>query len=280
MISLGKVQKLEVKRKTQIGVYLNLKNNDDEVDILLPKKQVPAEIEIGDEIEVFIYKDSEDRIIATVRKPKLIIGEIAALKVVEITNIGAFLDWGLEKDLFLPFKEQLGKVIKDGTYLVGLYVDNSKRLCATMKISNLLSSESPYKINDRAQGIIYSISHEFGAFVAVDNKYHGLIHNKELYGNYKKGDNVEVRIKKVRQDGKLELSLRNKSYNEIQGDAQKILNLLQVKGGTLLVNDNSSPQRIKTELNMSKSAFKRAVGRLLKKGLIRITDKGIEIKAK
>lgn len=277
MIELGKIQKLEVIRKTQIGVYLNSRNDKGRDDILLPQNQVPKEIDIGDEIEVFVYKDSEDRTISTVKKPKLTIGELAVLRVVDTANIGAFLDWGLEKDLFLPFREQVGKVIKGGTYLVGLYVDSSDRLCATMNIYNLLSSESPYKVNDRVHGTVYSISREMGAFVAVDNKYQGLIPTKELFGNYKEGDKVEVRIKKVRQDGKLELSLRNEAHNEIESDAQKIMDRLKLNGGTLLLNDNSSPERIKAELNMSKGAFKRAVGRLLKEGAVKITDQGIEM---
>lgn len=277
MIELGKTQSLEVIRNTEIGLYLNSKKDKSKDDILLPKSQVPQEIKIGDEVEVFVYKDSADRTIATVRKPKLAIGELAILRAAEITSIGAFLDWGLEKDLFLPFREQVGKVIKGGTYLVGLYVDSSDRLCATMNIYNLLTSNSPYKENDRVHGTVYSISKELGAFVAVDNKYQGLISNKELYGNYNEGDSIEVRIKKVRPDGKLELSLRKEAYNEIEGDAQKIMGKLKLSGGTLLINDNSSPDHIKAELNMSKGAFKRAVGRLLKEGVIKITDKGIEM---
>lgn len=276
MIELGKMQKLEVLRKTQIGVYMNSKNHKGKDDILLPKSQVPEGTEIGDEIEVFVYKDSEDRMIATIRKPKLTIGELAVLRVVETTNIGAFLDWGLEKDLFLPFREQVGKVKKDGTYLVGLYVDSSNRLSATMNIYNLLSSESPYKENDRVKGTVYSISKGMGAFVAVDNKYQGLIPNKELYSSYAEGDSVEVRVKRVRQDGKLELSLRKEAYNEIEEDTRKIMDRLEVSGGTLLLNDRSTPERIKVELSMSKAAFKRAVGRLLKEGAIKITDTGIE----
>ena len=276
MIELGKIQKLEVVRKTQIGVYLNLKNNNGS-DVLLPKGQVPQELETGDEIEVFVYKDSEDRMISTVRRPKLTIGELAVLRVLETTNIGAFLDWGLEKDLFLPFREQVGKVRKGGAYLVGLYIDSSSRLCATMNIYNLLSVESPYKENDRVRGTIYSISKELGAFVAIENKYQGLIPVKELYGNYNEGDNIEVRIKKIRQDGKLELSLRKEAYNEIEGDAQKIIDRLKLNGGKLPINDSSSPDLIKAELSMSKAAFKRAVGRLLKEGAIKITVKGIEM---
>ncbi len=277
MIELGKNQKLQVVRKTKIGAYLNSKSDKSMEDILLPQNQVPQAIETGDEIEVFVYKDSEDRIISTVRKPKLTIGELSVLQVVETTKIGAFLDWGLEKDLFLPFREQIGTVVKGGKYLVGLYIDSSNRLSATMNIYNLLSTESPYKENDSVRGTVYSISKELGAFVAVDNKYQGLIPNKELYGNLNEGDNIEVRIKKVKQDGKLELSLRKEAYNEIEGDARKIMDRLKLSGGALSINDSSSPEHIKTELNMSKGAFKRAVGRLLKEGAIKITDEGIEM---
>jgi uncharacterized protein len=277
MIELGKMQKLEVTSKIQIGLILKQKNDKTGDGVLLPKNQVPQELEIGDEIEVFVYKDSEDRPVAAMKKPMLAIGELAVLQVVELTGIGAFMDWGLEKDLFLPFREQVGKVQKGGKYLVGLYVDNSERLCATMNIYNHLDTASPYKENDRVRGTVYGISKELGAFVAVDNKYQGLIPNKELYGNFAEGDNIEVRITKVRPDGKLELSLRQEAYNEIESDARKILDKLKDNGGTLLVNDNSTPERIKEEFNISKAAFKRAVGRLLKEGAIKITDKGIEL---
>ena len=276
MIELGKIQKLEVVRKTQSGVYLKSKNDKGQSDVLLPGNQVCHEIEIGDEIEVFVYRDSEDRIISTIKRPKITMGEIAVLTVIAATQIGAFLDWGLEKDLFLPFREQVGKVTKGNKCLVGLYVDSSGRLCATMNIYNMLGTDSPYKEKDRVHGTIYSISKELGAFVAVDNKYQGLIPNKELYGSYSMGDNIEVRIKKVRPDGKLELSLRNEAYNEIESDAQKIMEKLKSSGGKLSINDNSSPEFIKAELNMSKGAFKRAVGRLLKEGAVKITDTGIE----
>jgi predicted RNA-binding protein (virulence factor B family) len=275
MIELGKIQKLEVVRMTKVGAFLNTRNGSGE-DILLPMSQVPADIGIQDEIEVFVYKDSEDRMIATTRKPKITIGELAKLKVVDNSRIGAFLDWGLDKDLLLPFKEQTYQVETDEEYLVRLYIDKSNRLCATMDISRLLSDESPYKVNDRVTGTIYKINEEYGAFVAVDNKYNGLIPNKELYGEYRSGDLVEVRIKKIREDGKLELSLRKEAYNEIDNDAQKIMDRLIEKGGTLRLSDNSDPSDIKKELNMSKSAFKRAIGRLYKERKIKITDSGIE----
>lgn len=278
MIELGKIQKLRVVRKCPFGLYLNSLTDKSGEDVLLPDNQVPSGVEIGDEIQVFVYKDSEDRTISTLKKPKLIIGEISALQIVEITKIGAFLDWGLEKDLFLPFREMVGTVVKGDTCLVALYVDNSGRLSATMNIYNLLSCESPYKVNDRVRGTIYSISKGLGAFVAVDNKYQGLIPNKELYGSFEEGDQIEVRIKKVRQDGKLELSVRNKAYNEIESDAQKILERLKTSGGMLKLNDSSSPEQIKAELNISKAAFKRSVGRLLKEGVIEITSDGVKLR--
>lgn len=276
MIELGKIQTLEVIRQAPIGAYLNTRIEKNSEDILLPKSQLPQELQIGEDIEVFVYKDSEDRIIATVKKPKITIGELAVLKVVETTKIGAFLDWGLEKDLLLPFKEQEGELKKDDKCLVALYVDNSNRLCATMKVYELLSTESPYKNNDRVRGTIYSINRQYGYFVAVDNKYHGLILDKEVYGTYSIGETVEARIKKVREDGKLELSGREAAYKEIEGDAQKILNLLKLRNGKLQLNDNSSPEKIYAELNMSKKAFKRAVGRLIKEGAIKTTEDGME----
>ena len=276
MIELGKIQILEAVRQTPNGLYLNTRLEKDSEDILLPKKQVSQEMKIGDCVEVFVYKDSEDRLIATVKKPKITLGELAVLKVVETTNIGAFLDWGLEKDLLLPFKEQEAELKKGDECLVTLYVDNSKRLCASMKVYNLLSTESPYKNNERVRGIVYSINMQYGYFVAVDNKYHGLILDKEAYGTFKVGDTVEARIKNVRADGKLELSVREAAYKEIGSDSQMILNLMKSRNGKLPLNDNSSPEKINAELNMSKKAFKRAVGRLMKEGAIKTTDEGIE----
>ena len=276
MIELGKIQTLEVIRQTSIGVYLNSKNEKAKDDILLPKNQVPQDLKIGDDIEVFVYRDSEDRIISTVKKPKITIGPLAVLKVVSTTGIGAFLDWGLEKDLLLPFKEQEGEVKEGDDCLVALYIDKSDRLCATMKIYNMLSNTSPYKKNERVSGIIYSINMQYGCFVAVDNKYHGLILTKEMYGNFAVGDRVDARVKNVRADGKIELSVRDTAYNEIEGDAQKILDLLEANNGKLCLNDSSSPEMINAKLSMSKKAFKRAVGRLIKEGAVKTTDEGLQ----
>ncbi|NMB08617.1 MAG: S1 RNA-binding domain-containing protein [Tissierellia bacterium] len=279
MIELGRMQKLEVKRDTSVGVFLNVENSkESDKDVLLPKKEVPEGTEVGDVLEVFIYRDFKERLIATTRRPKVVLGEVGLLKVVDITKIGAFLDWGLEKDLFLPFKEQSMKLEKGREYLIGLYIDKSDRLCGTMKIKDFLESGSPYKEGDWVKGTIYSINDEFGAFVAVDNKYEGLIPKKELIGVYVPGEVVDLRVTNVKEDGKLDLSLRDKFYIEMEDDAEYILNKLEEKGGVLMLNDYSSPKLIRKELNMSKSAFKRAVGRLLKMGKIEFIEDGIKLR--
>ncbi|MFZ5965685.1 MAG: S1 RNA-binding domain-containing protein [Bacillota bacterium] len=277
MIELGKIQELQVLRKTSIGVYLGTKDDKGDDGVLLPKSQIEQDVEIGDEIQVFVYRDSEDRLIATIKKPKLTIGEIALLKVVETTRIGAFLDWGLEKDLFLPFKEQTCSITKGKEYLIALYIDKSDRLCGTMDVYKLLSNQSPYKTNDKVQGTIYSMKEDMGAFVAVDQKYHGLIPKHELFGNISCGDTIEARVTQVREDGKLVLSVREKAYKQMDKDAVMILDKLKANHGVLYLNDKSSPQEIEGALKMSKNAFKRAVGRLLKEGKIKFSDHGIEL---
>jgi len=275
MIEIGMMQTLCVIREAAQGIYLNEIDGCDQ-EILLPKAQVPEGTNIGDTLDVFIYRDSEDRKIATIRKPKLMIGELAPLKVVSVSRIGAFLDWGLEKDLFLPFKQQIGRIQKDEIYLVGMYRDKSDRLCATMKVYDLLRCDSPYKVNDEVIGTIYSFKEAFGAFVAVDNKYHGLIPVKELYGNHQVGETVSLRVSFVKPDGKLELSLRKAAHLQMEEDARNIMEALEVNGGQLPLNDKSAPEVIKESLNMSKAAFKRAIGKLMKEGVIEIKEDGIK----
>ncbi|MFA0815743.1 MAG: S1 RNA-binding domain-containing protein [Anaerofustis sp.] len=277
MIQLGKTQTLTVTRQSPNGVYLNEKEDASGQEVLLPNAQVPTDAKVGDEVEVFVYNDSKDRMIATRKTPSLQIGEPAVLRVVQTTNIGAFLDWGLDKDLLLPFKQQSGILNEGDEVLVGLYVDKSHRLCATMKLYDMLGSESPYQKGDRVSGTVYRINRELGCFVAVDGKYHGMIPMKELYGNFRIGDTISARVKKVYEDGKLELSVREAAHEEIEGDAQIILDRMKQSGGRLGLNDDSSPEAIKSALNMSKKAFKRAVGRLLKEGVLKITDDGIEL---
>ncbi|MCI8560024.1 MAG: S1 RNA-binding domain-containing protein [Dorea sp.] len=270
---LGKKRTLMVVKKVDFGVYLGTK----EERVLLPKKQVPAGIEIGDPIEVFLYKDSDDRMIATTQMPKIMLGELRVLKVVDTGRIGAFLDWGLPKDLLLPFKEQTAKVSKGDEVLSALYVDKTGRLCATMKLYERLSTDSDYKKDDEVWGTVYEISDNFGVFVAVENRYSGLIPKREDFGNMKVGDMVTARITKVLEDGKLDLSVRKKAFLQMDEDARMLLKKMKSNGGKLPFTDKSDAESIKKELGLSKNAFKRAVGRLLKEQKIRISEKGIEI---
>lgn len=267
MIELGKVQELEVVRTKEFGVYLS-ENRKSESSVLLPKKQVPPGTKIGDKLSVFIYKDSEDRLIATTGVPKLQVGECAVLTVKDISKIGAFLDMGLEKDLLLPFKEQSHPVRKGESCLVALYVDKSKRLAATMKVYSHMSNQSPYHQDDEVTGRIYEISENLGAFVAVDHKYYGLIPKKELFDNYREGDEVACRVTKVRDDGKLDLSPRKKAYIQMDTDVEQVMKVIDEFDGVLPFNDKASPETIKRELHMSKNAFKRAVGRLDRKSVV------------
>ncbi|MCB5882598.1 S1 RNA-binding domain-containing protein [Lachnospiraceae bacterium EP-SM-12S-S03] len=275
-MKLGKKQMLMVVKKVDFGVYLG----NEEERVLLPKKQVPEGIEIGDPVEVFLYKDSADRLIATTNEPKLTLGELAVLTVADTGKYGAFLDWGLEKDLFLPFKQQTAKVAKGDKCLVTLYIDKSERLCATMKVYELLRKDSPYKKNDHVSGIIYETSPEFGVFVAVDNLYSALIPKKEVYGKLHVGQVVEARVTDVKEDGKLDLSVRERIPEQMDKDAKLIWERLEEYGGILPFTDKADPEVIKREFGLSKNAFKRAVGRLLKEEKIEITEKSIVVRKK
>lgn len=273
-MKLGEKQVLTVVKKVDFGVYLG----SSEERVLLPKKQVPAGIEPGDPVEVFLYRDSDDRMIATTNEPKLTIGKLAVLDVVDTNRMGAFLDWGLEKDLFLPFKQQTAKVQKGDQCLVTLYIDKSERLCATMKVYHLLRTDSPYKKDDKVQGIIYDTSENFGVFVAVDNLYSARIPKKDANGRLKVGDVIEARVAAVKEDGKLDLSVRDKIPEQMDKDAELILNRIQGYGGKLPFTDKAEPEQIQKEFGMSKAAFKRAVGRLLKQRKIMIQTDGISLK--
>ena len=265
---LGEKQVLTVVKIVDFGVYLG----SDEERVLLPKKQVPEGIEVGDPVEVFLYKDSSDRMIATTKEPKITLGELAVLEVADVGRVGAFLDWGLEKDLLLPFKEQTVKVEKGDRCLVSLYVDKSGRLCATMKVYPLLRTDSPYQKNDMVRGTVYGISREFGVFVAVDDRYSALIPRREVYGRMFIGQQVEARVADVKADGKMDLSVRGRIPEQMDADAQQIMERIEKNGGSLPFTDKADPERIKTEFGMSKAAFKRAVGRLLKQRKITIDE--------
>ncbi len=275
MIELGKIQELEIVRRKEFGVYLAEKQGDEQ-DVLLPKKQVPEGTEIGDRLRVFIYRDSSDRLIATTQEPRLQVGETELLEVKEVSRIGAFLDMGLEKDVLLPFKEQTHPVRKGEHCLVTLYVDKSGRLAATMRVYSHMRSDSPYKEGDWVEGIAYEVKEGLGAFVAVDNRYYGLVPSREMFGTVREGDRIRARVTQVRADGKLDLSLRDKAYRQMESDSERILKVMEEFDGVLPFTDKADPQIILREFHMSKNAFKRAVGRLLKEGKVRITEKTIE----
>lgn len=279
MFQLGKKQDLLIVKEVDFGVYLGEEINAPIEDrVLLPKKQVPENSQIGDTVSVFLYKDSKDRIIATTSMPSLMVGEVGMLTVSQVTQIGAFLNWGLEKDILLPYKEQTRKVLAGEQVLVALYVDKSKRLAATMNVYEYLRTDSDYEKDDMVRGTVYQTSDEFGAFVAVDNIYSALIPKRELYGEVKIGDVVNARITGIKPDGKIDLSIREKAYVQIEKDAAKILAVIDSYEGTLPFTDRADPEVIKKETQMSKNEFKRAVGNLLKKGKIEIKDNGISRK--
>ncbi len=273
MIELGKKQRLTVVKKVDFGVYLGT----EEERVLLPKAQAPEEVKPGDELEVFLYKDSRDRMIATTNTPRLTLGEVALLKVADVTKIGAFLDWGLEKDLLLPFKEQTKKVEPGEECLVALYIDKSSRLCATMKVYHYLDMDSPYKKGDRVTCRIYEISGNFGAFAAVDDRYSALIPKKQMYGSAKLevGEVITARITAVREDGKLDLSVRQEAYLQMDEDAERLMEIIEEFDGVLPFSDKAAPEVIRRETGMSKNEFKRAAGRLYKERRIEIGEKFI-----
>ena len=295
MIQLGKEQDLKVLRTASVGVYLgeerdplavfarsenaNTSSITDRTDILLPKNEIKSGFNIGDVVRAFVYLDSEDRPIATLRKPMLTIGSFAMLTVKDINKIGAFLDWGLAKDLFLPYREMTCSPAVGDRILVTLYVDKSKRLCATMKLYKHLRTDSDYEKSDWADGTVYELSDEHGAYVAIDNLFSGMIPARELMRPVKVGETLRLRITKVLPDGKLELSMREPGYLQLGDDCELIYNKLKAaKNGFMPFHDRSDPKSIKSEFNMSKNSFKRAIGHLMKDDLIDILDDGIKIR--
>lgn len=279
MFQLGQRQVLKIVKEVEFGVYLAEEENaPSEERVLLPAKQVPQEAKRGDSLEVFIYKDSKDRFIATRNEPRLYLGETALLKVVQINRVGAFLDWGLEKDLFLPFKEQTKPLNTGDECVVALYIDKSSRLCGTMKVYPYLRKDSPYQKDDKVTGRVYEISQNFGAFVAVDDCYSALVPKKEMPKDLKVGDLISARVTARKEDGKLDLSLKEKAYIQMSIDAAKVMEKLEEMGGVFPFTDKAAPELIREKMDMSKNEFKRAVGNLLKAGKIEITQSDIRKK--
>lgn len=294
MIQLGKEQTLTVLRTTSIGAYLgeerdplaifardsrgNNASITDRTDILLPKNEISEELKAGDRIRAFVYLDSEDRPVATAKSMPISIGTIAELNVTDVNRVGAFLDWGLPKELFLPYREQTAEVKPGDRVLVTLYVDKSSRLCATMKLYKHLRLDSDYVKSDWVDAAVYELSDTYGAYVAVDNAFSGMIPKRELMRPVQVGERLRLRVNRVLEDGKLELSMREPGYLQLGPDCELIYSeLKKTENGFLPYHDKSDSELIKSAFNMSKNAFKRAIGHLMKDGFIIIEEEGIRL---
>ena len=269
----GQIVKLTVARMTEHGLYL--KDEQGKEEVLLPGNQIPAGTDIGDELSVFIYRDSKDRLISTLKTPKMTLGKIGRCRVIEVGKIGAFLDWGLEKDLLLPYREMTGEIHPGMEIPVALYLDKSGRLCATMKLYKYLESATDIHKGDHVSGTVYEISKDFGTFVAIDDRYQGLIPKRESSGSLKIGDVIRARVTGIKPDGKVDLSLKELTHIQMDIDADKLIKLMDSNGGSLPFTDKASPELIRSRTDMSKNEFKRAVGRLLKQGLVAIKEDSI-----
>ena len=280
MIKIGKRQKMIVDRFTSVGAYLTEVEKEGEeledISILLPNNELEErELKEGDEVEVLIYMDSEDRPVATFRKTEALVGTLAKLEVTDVNpRLGAFMDWGLKKELLLPRGQQEIPVEVGKKYLVGIYEDSKGRLSATMKIYKFLLPSTSIKKNDIVSGTVYRIEPNIGVFVAVEDRYFGLIPKIEYFKDYKVGDEIEARVIRVREDGKIDLTPRERAYIQIDEDAELILGKMRLLGDSFGFTDKSSPEEIIDYFNMSKKAFKRAIGNLLKQGKIEKTEDG------
>lgn len=277
MFQIGRKNTLKVLRKVDFGFYLDAEDYD---SVLLPKRYAPENLQEGDEIEVFIYLDSEDRIIATTEAPFAEVGDFAYLTAKEVNKFGAYLDWGLPKDLFVPYREQKMRMTAGKKYWVYIYIDeDTDRIAASAKIDKYLDKYNPpYTEGDEVSIQIHSKT-ELGTKVIVDKLYWGIIYNNESFGNLSVGDTKIAYIKKVREDLKLDVSLSKSGYrNKIDDIESIILSALQENDGFLPLHDKSSADEIQEKLSMSKKSFKMAVGGLYKSGKISIEDSGIRLK--
>lgn len=273
-ITAGEYHLLKVKRRADFGFYLD----DGEEGLLLPIKLAPRNLKTGDEVKVFVYHDSENRLIATTQQPKAIVGDIALMQVVSVTNQGAFLDWGLMKDLFVPVSQQLGVMRKGGEYLVKLYIDEmTGRVAATEKIEPQLNREPlQLKEMDPVDLIAYRTS-ELGWVMIINNTFTGILHSSDIFTPIQKGDRLKGYIKKIRPDSKIDLAPGIPGYAKVEGEADKIVRLLKENNGFLPYNDKSAPEDIYSFFGMSKKTFKMTTGHLYKQKRIAFTDTGIQL---
>lgn len=273
MLHLGIKNTLRILRGTTVGMFLG---DDEENDVLLPKKYVPENAIVGDNIEVFIYKDSEDRIIATTLEPKIYLNEFACLQVKAVTAIGAFLDWGLEKDLFVPFREQNKKMEEGKWYAVYLYLDeDTERLVASCKVNRYFEKENiDLQIGQEVDLLIFEET-DMGLNAVINNKYKGLIYENEIFQRVKVGTQMKGYVKNIREDNRVDLSLQKQGYENVEPNAERILTKLKANNGFLDITDKSDANYVMYQLEMSKKTFKKAVGALYRQRIIRLEEDGI-----
>lgn len=272
-MKIGQFNTLKIDRDTQVGLFLT----NGKEDVLLPNKYVPKVFEIGEEITVFVYLDHEERPVATTLVPYIFLNEFALLRVNYINQIGAFMDWGMEKDILVPFKEQARPMEKGKRYLVYLYMDEkTNRLVASSKTNQFLDNENITVVKGEEVDLIISHITDIGINVIINQKHKGLVYKDEVYDDsIRTGDKMKGYIKTIRPDGKIDVSLHKQGFENIEPNSEIILNELRASRGFLRLNDNSNPEDIKTVLKMSKKTFKKAIGHLYKEKLIEIKDDGI-----
>ncbi|MEM9821908.1 MAG: S1-like domain-containing RNA-binding protein [Bacteroidota bacterium] len=275
MIEIGKYSSLPVLRKVEFGYYLD---GGPLGDILLPNNTAPEGLQTEDELNVFIYCDSDDRLIATTATPLALADSFACLTVKEVSSIGAFLDWGLPKDLLVPFREQAEKMIAGQDYVVRVYVDEqSDRLVATSRLGRFLQDKNEDLEVGQEVSVLIVRRTDLGWKAVVDDKYWGMLFHSELFQKLRPGDRLEGFVKNIREDLKLDISLQKQGYQHIESSAAMILQQLKIAGGFLPLNDKSSPEKIREQMQMSKKAFKKAIGNLYRQRLIALEEKGIRL---
>lgn len=279
MINIGDFNKLKVVRKADFGYYLDAGTGRTGDDILLPNKSALGnELNIDDEVEAFIYRDSKDRLIATLKKPLATAGELAYLKVVSTTKIGSFVDFGLERDILVPFKEKLYGLLNDKSYLFYIYLDKTGRIAATTDIDRYLEDTDKYNIGDSVTGTVYGFQTNKSVMVAVDNMYKGVILKNEYYSDINHGDILDLTVIKIYEDGKLGLTPRKAGKIQRTELQDTILEYLKDHGGFMPFNDKSSPDEIYDTFHVSKNNFKNSLGGLMKRNLIVQDEKGTKLK--
>lgn len=275
MIKIGKTNNLKVVKKVDFGLYLD---GGESGEILLPKRYVDESMEVGDELDVFIYCDSEDRLVATTEKPLIEVGEFGLLKAVEVNRVGAFMEWGLQKDLLVPFREQSQEIRVGGSYVVYAFLDNAtKRIVGSTKLNKYVGNRIPRYSEGDTVDILAVHKTDLGYKVIVDNLFWGMIYNNDLFDPLSPGDRIPAYVKTVREDGKIDVTLRERGGERVFQLANRIMGYLREAGGGMTLSDSSSPDEIKAVFQCSKKDFKKALGYLYKKGRILIADGGVTL---